>query len=70
MALTDDEKKELRTTMAEGIAEGLALFRSKSEEEAAKLGQGKQPETGKKEGENGDSNGGGLDLPGFLLGRR
>lgn len=36
MALTDDEKKEMQATMARGIADGLKLFRSEAEEEAAK----------------------------------
>jgi len=64
MAMTDDEKKELRTTMAEGIAEGLALFRSKAEEEAAK---NPPKDEDKPKGGNGD--GDGFSFAGFLLGR-
>lgn len=66
MAMTEDEKKEFRQTMAEGIADGLALFRSKNEEEQAKNPPVK--EESKKEGNNNGE--GPLDVAGFFLGRR
>jgi len=70
MALTDDEKKEMRQTMAEGIAEGLALFRSRTEEEEAKREAADKDSKDKKpEGGNSDTNRG-VTLSGFLLGER
>lgn len=65
MAMTEDEKKEFRDTMAEGIAAGLKLFRSQAEEEEAK--NKPEKEEPKKEGNNGQ---GPLDVAGFFLGRR
>lgn len=66
MALTEAEKKEMQDTMARGIADGLRLFRSETEEEAAKNPPQKEPE--KKGGENDGV--GGIDLAGFILGRK
>lgn len=67
MPLSDAEKAETRTLMAEAFAEGLALFRSKTEEEAAKNPPQDPP---KEKGEKNDNSGGGFNLAGFLLGRK
>jgi hypothetical protein len=63
MAMSEEDKKETKQLMAEAFAEGLALFRSKSEEEAAKNPPKEEPE--KKGSEN---DGGRFTLSGFLLG--
>ena len=64
MAMSEEERKEHKTMLAEAFAEGLALFRSQAEEEAAK-NQPVKEET--KKGGNGDDDG--FSLAGFLLGR-
>ena len=63
MAMTEEEKKEHKTMLAEAFAEGLALFRSKAEEEAAKNPPQDPP---KQEGNKND--GDSFTLAGFLLG--
>lgn len=64
LALSPEDRKEMTEIFAEGMAKGIALFRSAAEEEAAKLKQGQPPETPPKEGKND----GGFSLAGFLLG--
>jgi len=64
MALSDEDKKEMTSLFAAGVAEGLALFRSKAEEEAAK---NQPPKEEVKKGGNGDDDG--FSFAGFLLGR-
>jgi hypothetical protein len=66
MALSDEEKKETKQLMAEAFAEGLALFRSKAEEEAAKNNPPVEPP--KEKGKTGDDSNS-FSLAGFLLGR-
>jgi hypothetical protein len=66
MPLSEDDRKELRETMAAGIAEGLALFRSKTEEEAAKLAAAKETET--KPEKKGGTDDDGFSFAGFILG--
>lgn len=64
MALSDEDKKEMTSLFAAGVAEGLALFRSKAEEEAAK---NPPQDTPKEKGKTGDDDG--FSFAGFLLGR-
>jgi len=64
MAMSEEERKEHKTMLAEAFAEGLALFRSQAEEEAAK-NQPPVDDKGKKGGNDDD----GFSFAGFLLGR-
>lgn len=68
MALSEEDKKEMVSLMAEGMAAGLTKFRSDTEEAAAKAQALKQEEDAKKEGTKG---GGGNDKgnDGFSFGR-
>ena len=64
MQLSEEDRKELKTLFSESFAEGIALFRSKTEEEAAKL---KSSEEDKPKEVKGDDTG--FSLSGFLLGK-
>jgi hypothetical protein len=67
--MSDADKQEIKTLLSESFAEGLALFRSKAEEEAAKAQQNKQENSGDDNdtGDNGKSKPG-FSFSGFLLG--
>lgn len=67
--MTDEEKTEFKEMMAAGVAEGLALFRSKAEEEAAK-NPPQDPPANTGGGNKNDDNDGGFSFAGFLLGGR
>jgi len=62
MALSEEDKKEMIGLMAEGMAQGIALFRSKTEEELAK----NPPQPADKPKDGGTSND--FSFAGFLLG--
>jgi len=64
MALSAEDKKEMQDLLAQSFAEGIALFRSKVEEENAK--NPPQPADKPKEGSTGND----FTLAGFLLGDR
>ena len=67
MALSDADKAEMKTLLAESFAEGIALFRSKAEEEDAKI-KATQPPPANTGGGNGDDKPRPFGLAGFLLG--
>jgi hypothetical protein len=69
MALSDADKAEIKGLMAESFADGIALFRSRAEEEEAKTKAAAGSDTDKTGKETtSDANADGFSLAGWLLG--